>query len=178
MAAERIATALARIEAALREHPAFALHDESPAVTRWQGGTKFVTSQPGVALELVTDLPAQMGGDGAGVVTPGWPLRAGLAACVGTCIVLNAAIQGIELQSLEVTVGARSDLRGLLAIADEHGKEVSAGPLEVRLEVKIAAAGVPHDRLRTLIEQANRCSPVSSALRQAVPLELRIEFCG
>jgi uncharacterized OsmC-like protein len=175
MAAERIATALARVAAALREHPAFGLHDESPAVTRWQGGTKFVTSRPGVALELVTDMPQQMGGEGESV-TPGWPLRAGLAACVGTCIVLNAVLQGIELESLEVAVGARSDLRGLFGMTDEQGKEVSAGPLAVRLEVKIAAAGVSHERLRTLVEQANHCSPSSSALRQAVPLDLRIEF--
>jgi len=175
MAAERIAEALARVEAALRQHPAFALHDDSPAVTRWQGGTRFVTSQPGVALELVTDLPDQMGGRGESV-TPAWPLRAGLAACVGSCIVLNAARAGVELASLEVTVDGRSDLRGLLGMADEQGKEVSAGPLEVRLEVRIAAPGVSPDRLRALVEQANRCSPASSALRQAVPVNLSIEI--
>lgn len=175
MSAERIAEALGRVEAALRQHPAFALHDESPAVTRWQGGFRFVTSRPGVAMELVTDLPEQMGGRGENV-TPGWPLRAGLAACVGSSIVLAAAREGIGLASLEVTVGARSDLRGLLGMADEQGKEVSAGPLEVRLEVRIAAPGVSPDRLRALVELANRNSPSSSALREAVPLNLCIEI--
>lgn len=176
MAAERIAAALARLEAALREHPGFGLHDESPAVTRWQGGTKFITSRPGGGPELVSDMPAQMGGNGEGV-TPGWPLRAGLAACVATLIVLHAATQGIELESLEIRVGARSDLRGLLDMADEQGIAVSAGPLEVRLEVKIRAPGVSHERLRALVEQANRCSPSSSALRQAVPVNLCVD-CG
>lgn len=175
MAAEHIAAALERLESALRQHPAFGLHDDSPAVTRWQGGTRFVTSRPGVTLELVTDLPEQMGGRGESA-TPGWPLRAGVAACVGSCIVLNAAREGIELASLEVTVGGRSDLRGIFGMADEQGKEVSAGPLEVRLEVRIAAAGVSPDHLRALVEQSNRCSPSSSALRQAVPVNLCIEI--
>jgi uncharacterized OsmC-like protein len=175
MAAERIAAALARLEAVLHEHPGFGLHDESPAVARWQGGTKFITSRPGGGPELVSDMPAQMGGEGEGV-TPGWPLRAGLAACVATVIVLHAAAQGIELESLELTVSARSDLRGLFGMADERGKAVSAGPLEVRLDVKIAAPGVSRDRLRALVEQANRCSPASSALRQAVPINLCIDF--
>ncbi|HUN71907.1 MAG TPA: OsmC family protein [Steroidobacteraceae bacterium] len=177
MAAERIAAALARLEAALRQHPAFGLHEESPAVTRWQGGTKFITSPPGGGPEVLTDLPQQMGGDGEGV-TPGWPVRAGLAACVATVIALHAASQGIELTSLEVAVGGRADVRGILGMADEQGKTVSAGPTEMRLEVKIAAAGVSRERLQALVEQANRCSPASSALRQAVPLNLRIEVLG
>lgn len=175
MAEDRISAALARLEVALRHHPGFGLSEESPAVARWQRGARFVTSAPGRGHELVTDMPAQMGGDGEGV-TPGWPLRAGLAACVGTLIVFNAAAQGIELESLELTAGGRSDLRGLFAMADEEGVTVSAAPLEVRLEVKISAPGVAPDRLLALVEQASLCSPVASALRQAVPVKLCVEF--
>jgi len=177
MAAERIAEALARLEAALRQHPALGLHDESPAVTRWQGGTKFITRPPGGGPELLTDLPAQMGGDGEGV-TPGWPVRAGLAACVATVIALHAASQGIELTSLEVAAGGRADVRGILGMTDEQGNAVSPGPTEMRLDVKIAAPGVSRERLQALVEQANRCSPASSALRQAVPVNLCIEVLG
>lgn len=174
MTATRIAGALARVEAALRQHPALGLHDESAAVTRWQGGTKFITTPPGGGVELVTDMPEQMGGNAEGV-TPGWPVRAGLASCVATVIALHAAAEGIELTSLEVTVGARSDLRGVFGMASEHGNTVSAAPTEVRLDVRIAAPGVSRDRLRALVERANRCSPASSALREAVPLSLRVE---
>ena len=120
-------------------------------------------------------MPSQFGGDGEGV-TPGWPLRAGLAACVGTLIVFKAAAQGIELESLELTVGGRSDLRGLFAMQDEHGVAISAAPLEVRLEVRVAAPGVARDRLLALVEQANLCSPVASALRQTVPIKLCVDF--
>lgn len=123
----------------------------------------------------MTDMPAQMGGNGESV-TPGWPLRAGLAACVGTLIVFKSAAEGIELESLELTVGGRSDLRGLFAMPDEQGVTVSAAPVEVTLEVRITAPGVPRDRLLALVEQANLCSPVASALRQALPIKLCVEF--
>jgi len=175
MAEDRISAALARLEVALRRHPGFGVSEESPAVARWQGGTKFTTRSPGGGQELVTDMPAQMGGDGGGV-TPGWPLRAGLAACVGTLIVFKAAAEGIELDSLELTVGGRSDLRGLFAMPDDQGVTVSAAPTEVRLEVRIAARGVARDRLLALVEQANLCSPVSGALRHALPVKLSVEF--
>lgn len=175
MAEDRIAAALARLEVALRHHPGFGLSEETPAITRWQRGVRFVTTPPGGGPELVTDMPSQLGGDGEGV-TPGWPLRAGLAACVGTLIVCNAAAQGIELESLELTAGGRSDLRGLFGMADDQGVTVSAAPLEVRLEVRIAAPGVARERLLAVVEQANLCSPVASALRQALPVKLCVEF--
>lgn len=177
MSAERIAAALERLEAALQRHPGLGLHDDTPAVARWQGGTKFITGRPGGGPQLVTDMPAQMGGAGEDV-TPGWPLRAGLAACVATVIVLKAAAQGIELESLELTASGRSDLRGVLGMADEQGNAVPAGPFGVRLDVRIAAPRVSRERLRELVEQANLCSPASSALRQAVPVNLCVEFCN
>lgn len=36
--------------------------------------------------------------------------------------------------------------------------------------------GVARDRLQALIERANHRSPVSTALQEAVPVELRIEL--
>jgi len=51
----------------------------------------------------------------------------------------------------------------------------SAGPSEIHLRVRISAAGVSAERLRLLVEDSNRCSPVSAAARDAVPVALRIE---
>lgn len=175
MSAERIAAALTRLESALRLRPTFGDCEETPAVARWQEGAKFSVSPPKGDLAVLTDLPTELGGDGEGI-TPGWLMRAGVAACMASSILLTAAAEGIELESLELTAGARSDLRGLLGMADETGEPVPAAFRVVRLLVRISAPGVSRERLQALVERANQRSPVSGALRQAVPLELRIEL--
>jgi uncharacterized OsmC-like protein len=175
MSEERIAAALARLESVLRLRPTFGDYEETPAIARWQGGARFRVHPPKGDLAVLTDLPAELGGDGEGI-TPGWLMRAGLAACTASSILLSAAAEGIEIESLELTAGARSDVRGLLGMADENGAPVSAAFSVARLLVRISAPGVSRERLQALIERANQQSPVSSALQQAVPVELRIEL--
>jgi uncharacterized OsmC-like protein len=175
MSAERIAAALTRLESVLRFRPTFGDREETPAIARWQEGAKFSVRPPKGDLAILTDLPTELGGDGEGI-TPGWLMRAGLAACTASSILRNAAAEGIEIESLELTAGARSDVRGLLGMADANGTPVSAAFSVARLLVRIPAPGVSRERLQALIERANQQSPVSSALRQAVPVELRIEL--
>jgi uncharacterized OsmC-like protein len=175
MSRERIAAAMTRLEAVVSARPGAADHEETPATARWQAGLKLSVSHPKKDLKVLTDLPAEIGGDGEGV-TPGWLMRAGLAACAASSILLSAAAEGIELESLELTAGARSDVRGLLGMADENGAPVSAAFSVIRLLVRISAPGVSRERLRALIERANQRSPVSSALQHGVPLELSIEL--
>jgi hypothetical protein len=91
---------------------------------------------------------------------------------------MGAAAAGFELARLEVTATSRSDARGLFGIREASGALVCAGPRDVQVIVRIAASGVPPERLRALIEDCNRCSPVSAALRDAVPITLRIELDG
>lgn len=175
MSVERIAAALARVESVLRLRPKLANSEETPAIARWQGDTTFSVCPPKGDLSVLTDLPTELGGDGQGI-TPGWLMRAGLAACAASSIVLSAAAEGIELGSLELTAGARSDVRGLLGMADENGAPVPAGFQDVRLTVRISAPGVSRERLQALVERANHRSPVSSALREAVPIKLRMDL--
>lgn len=175
MPAERIAAALMRLESALRRRPTFGEYEDNPAIARWQGGARFVARPPKGDVEILTDLPPELGGGGEGI-TPGWLMRAGLAACAASSIVLQAAAEGIELESLEATAGSRSDVRGLLGIADENGAAVATGYTEVRLLVRISAPGVSRHRLQALIERANDLSPVSSALQRATPVKLHIEL--
>jgi uncharacterized OsmC-like protein len=175
MSEERIAAALARLESVLRARPTFGDCEETPAIALWQGGLKFSVRPPDGDFRVLTDLPGELGGDGEGI-TPGWLMRAGLAACAASSIVLTAAAEGIALESLELTGGARSDVRGLLGMSDENGAPVPAAFGVVRLLVRISAPGVSRERLQSLVERANQRSPVSSALQQAVPLELRVEL--
>jgi uncharacterized OsmC-like protein len=55
---------------------------------------------------------------------------------------------------------------------------VCAGAREVQLLVRVAAPGVSPERLRALIDDSNRCSPVSALLRDSVPVTLRVEVEG
>jgi organic hydroperoxide reductase OsmC/OhrA len=123
---------------------------------------------------MSTDMPTELGGSGD-QVTPGWLFRAGLASCCATCIAMGAAAAGIELAMLEVSASSRSDTRGLLGMADDSGEPVGAGPRDVQLVVRISAFGVSAERLRILVEDCNRCSPIAAAVRDAVPLALQIE---
>lgn len=173
MAAPDIAQALQRIESVLRRRPDSGLHDDAPATARWEGGTRVLASHPS-GKQVVTDMPAEMGGSGD-QVSPGWLFRAGLASCTATRIAMAAAAQGIELQTLELRASSRSDTRGLLGLANADGQPVSAAPQDVQLHVRIAARGVSSQCLRALVQESYRCSPVPRAVQDAVPVALLIE---
>ena len=86
-----------------------------------------------------------------------------------------AAASGIELTTLELRATSRSDTRGLLGMPDTDGGPVCAGPQDVQLHVTIAAQGVSAERLRALVEESHRCSPVPCAMENTTPVGLHIE---
>jgi organic hydroperoxide reductase OsmC/OhrA len=173
MTSQKIAAAMQRVESVLRRRPEVGLHADAPATARWEGGTRVVSSHANGS-QLVTDMPTELGGAGD-QVTPGWLFRAGLASCFATRIAMEAAAAGIELSMLEVVATSRSDTRGIFGITELSGEPVGAGPRDVQLFVKISAAGVAAGRLQSLVKDCNSCSPVSAAVRDAVPVALQIE---
>jgi organic hydroperoxide reductase OsmC/OhrA len=173
MTSQKIAAAMQRVEAVLRRRPEVGLHQDAPATARWEHGTRVVSSHANGA-QLVTDIPTELGG-GGDQVTPGWLLRAGLASCFATRVAMEAAAAEIELTMLEVVASSRSDTRGVFRMAEVSGERVGAGPRDVQLLVKISAPGVAAERLQSLVEDCISCSPVSAAVRDAVPVTLRIE---
>jgi uncharacterized OsmC-like protein len=173
MTIEDIAAAVQRVESVLRRRPTTGIHDDAPATAHWQTGLRVVACHAN-GTQMLTDMPTEIGGSGE-KVTPGWLFRAGLASCLATCIALDAAAAGIELTTLEVLATSRSDLRGLLGMMDSTGVAVGAGPTGIQLRVRISAAGFSAERLRLLVEDSNRCSPVSAGVREAVPIALQIE---
>lgn len=52
---------------------------------------------------------------------------------------------------------------------------VSAGPLSARIRVRIAADGVPPDKLREIVGWVDHHSPVSDAVKRAVSTVLEVE---
>jgi uncharacterized OsmC-like protein len=176
MAKEDIAAALQRVKTVLQRRPEMGLHDDAPATARWERGTRVVSSHAN-GTRMSTDMPGELGGTGD-QVTPGWLFRAGLASCAATRIAMGAAQEGIELTTLEVKASSRSDTRGLLGMPDSSGAQVFAGPSDVELHVRIAANGVAPQRLRDLVEQSQRCSPIPNAVESVVLVALRIEVEG
>jgi len=173
MGLEQIAASMQRVVSALRRKPHAGLHDDTAATVRWAGGLRTVARTPAGA-EVVTDMPEAMGGEDS-APTPGWLLRTALASCAVTRIAMEAASRGIQLQTLEVQATSRSDLRGLVGVAESDGRRVSAGPLAMDLHVRIGAAGVDADLLRELVASTQACSPVTVALEQALPIGLHVE---
>jgi uncharacterized OsmC-like protein len=168
-----VAEAMKRVETVFRRHPSVALDVDSAATARWEGRTRVVTAHAS-GVSVVTDMPAEIGGTGD-QVTPGWLLRAALASCATTRIAMAAAVEGVELASLKVVAKSRTDARGLLGMSDEEGRLVFPGPKDVKLRVSIAAKGRSPEQLRALVEGCECTSPVSEALRQAVPVVYSVE---
>lgn len=161
------------IEAAityLREHPDEARSADVPATATVEGGLRIRAAGPDGRL-LITDMPAVVGGGGS-APSPGWMLRAAHAACDATLVAMCAAQEGIHLTTLQVTVGSESDDRGLLGMDGS----TPAGPLAISVHYRLAADGVPADRLRALIDRAEAHSPVGDAVRRAVPVTVDVEI--
>jgi uncharacterized OsmC-like protein len=173
MSSQEIAAAMQRVELVLKRRPEFGIHDDAPATAHWERGTQVVSRHANGA-QLVTDMPTELGG-GGDHVTPGWLFRAGLASCLATRIAMGAAAAGMELAQLEVSASSRSDARGMFGMADTSGETVGAGPRDLQLLVRISAPGTAPDQVRNLVEHCNRCSPVSAAAREELPVALRVE---
>jgi uncharacterized OsmC-like protein len=171
MSIQHIQQSLAQVAKHLAEHPVDALSLDRPAVAVFESGLRCRAEGPNGA-SLVSDMPAPLGGTGS-APSPGWLLRAALANCDATLIAMRAAQLGVVLKRLEVTVGSESDDRGVLGVSDS----VPPGPLSIHVSVRIAAEGTSEEELRELVHWAEKHSPVSDAVRRAVPVttEVRVE---
>lgn len=165
---DHIRTSIDQVAAHFRAHPQDALSRDSTAVATLEGGLRCKATGPNGAV-MTSDMSAPVGGDGS-APSPGWLLRAALANCDASVIALRAAQLGIVLTQLQVTVDSDSDDRGLLGLADG----VPAGPLRVRVAIRLSASNASDAQLRELVQWAEAHSPIGDALRRAVPVESEV----
>jgi uncharacterized OsmC-like protein len=168
MSTDRIKESLHQVARYFAEHPEKAISQDKPATSVLESGLRCRAEGPNGAV-LVSDMPAGIGG-GASAPTPGWQLRAALANCDATLIAMRAAQLGVKLTLLEVTVGSESDDRGLLGVSES----IPPGPMSVSVSVRIAAEGASAEQLHDLVRWAERHSPVSDAVRRAVPVHTQV----
>ena len=163
---DAIRAALEAAGAYLAEHPDQARYTDSPATASVEHDLRVRVVGPN-GETLTTDMPAAVGGGGA-APSPGWFLRAAVAACVTSLAVMRAAQLGIEGFSCEVEVDSESDDRGILGL----DASVPGGPLSMRVGVRMTGASA--DRLAEVAHWAVDHCPVSDAVRRAVPLRIEV----
>ena len=170
MGSQDIATAVAGARAYLSAHPDEARYRDSAATAVVEDGLRVRVDGPDGA-SVTTDMVSAVGGGGS-APSPAWLFRAGYASCVATLITLAAAVEGVELTGLQVTVDSESDDRGILGI-DES---VSAGPLSLRVDVHVASASADEARVREIVEWGRSHCPVDDVARRAVPVEVTVQI--
>ena len=168
MGTDEIREAIAGATDYLTQNPEEARATDSVAVATLVGGLVVRVDGPS-GESLSTDMVPSVGGT-ASAPSPGWLLRAAEASCVATLIAMRAAVLGITLETLEVTVDSESDDRGLLGI-DES---VPAGPLSGRVAVRLTAAGVDPAALEEMARWGVKHCPVCDALERAVPITTEV----
>lgn len=141
--------------------------DSAATATLVDGLVVRVTGPSGES--LTTDMVRSVGGS-ASAPSPGWLLRAAESSCVATLVAMRAAMLGITLETVEVTVDSESDDRGLLGIDEE----VPAGPLSGRVAVRVTAPGVDAATLDEIARWAVKHCPVCDALERPVPITVEV----
>lgn len=170
MSVEHIQNSVNNVVTYLKDNPDEAVSTSAPITAVMEDGLRCrATGSNGQT--IVTDMPESVGGGGT-APSPGWMSGAALATCDATRIALRAAEVGIKLDTLEVSVQSVFDDRGLFGMDDK----VQAGPLSVRTQVTIGAAGVAEDLLREIVKIAVICSPVADGLRRVTPTEVEVNI--
>lgn len=151
------------------QNPEKALSQDKEAVAIVEDGLRVRAMGPDGEI-LICDMPTALGG-GASAPSPGWTMRAALANCEAVMIALGAAQLGIELSTLEVRVESVSDDRGMLGMDDSK----PAGPLNMKVFIRIGAQGVSSKKLHEIVEWAEKHSPVGEPLTRVMPTEYAVE---
>ena len=165
---DAIRTAMEGASAYLGDHPDEARYTDSLATARVVSGLQVRVGGPtGEVLE--TDMPAAVGGAGS-APSPGWFLRASLAACVASLATMRAAQLGWTGFDIEVEVDSQSDDRGILGL----DASVPGGPLSMRIGLRIRADGIGLESLEELAVWAVDHCPVSDAVKRGVPVHVEV----
>lgn len=169
MSTDQIKQSIETAIAYLTLHPDEARYTDSAAIATLESGLRFRVSDPD-RRSIPTDMPKGVGGEGT-EPSPGWLFRAAAAACVGSLVAMRAAQTGVKLSQLEVTVDSESDDRGILGMDEK----IQAGPLSMRVSVKMEAKDAGEETYRELAEWALEHCPVADAVGSAVEVKLEIQ---
>ena len=161
---EEIKTAQSKVREAYAKRPDSAL-STSHASAEIGHGLKCVFKQG--TETTVMDLPEVMGGTNKGP-TPGFHARAAVSGCVAIGIKMEAANQGISIDSIHVGIEMDFDDSAALGMGSN-----SAAPLATRLEIKVTTDNEESD-VQALVAQVLEKDTFFLALRDAQPVTTEI----
>lgn len=153
--------AIERNMATVRENPGLGRGTATTTVTVRSGVTCDVEDG---RWKLVGDEEKGDGGAGLGP-DPGVFVRAGLGTCLAMGYVQSAALLDVPVESVAVTIETDYDASGMLGI-DES---VPPGWGAVRFTASIESSA-PAERVKELVEHADRHSSVLDIIRRAIPV--------
>jgi uncharacterized OsmC-like protein len=95
---------------------------------------------------------------------------AALGSCLSIGFAYNAAARGINLESLDISLEGKLDLRAFLGISDE----VRPGYQNIKIVCKVKS-DASQDKLEDLFKHVQRTSPALDIIRNAEPVMIAIE---
>jgi len=97
-----------------------------------------------------------------------------ILAALGSCLVIgfayNAAVRGINLESLDISLEGNLDLQGFLGISDN----VRPGYQNIKIACKVKS-DASRDKLEELFEHVQRTSPALDIIRNAEPILISLK---
>ena len=121
-------------------------------------------SERAQALTLDADQPAFLGGENTAPNAVEHYLNA-LVSCINTTVVAHASVQGISIESLDVSAEGEMDARGFFGVSDD----VNRGYNKVSVDIS-AVTAADEASLRSMIGY----SPVYEMVSKAIPVEVNI----
>lgn len=140
---------------------------EFSATTNWVGGATSRTKIRNFTFEI--DEPKSLlGSDKA--PNPVETLLAAMGSCLSVGFAYNAAVLGIDLESVSIETRGELDLQGFLGLSEK----VRPGYKNIGVMVKIKSSA-PREKVKELYEHVLRTSPLLDIVRNAEPVTVTLE---
>ncbi len=149
------------------------------ATTSWEGGDVSRTRVGSWVVggeelpqdfDIMIDEPVELLGTGK-YPNPQQVLFAAINACIMNTFVVNAAVRGIHLDTLEIELEGDIDLRGFLGIEES----VPRGYTELRFVARVRGDGT-REQFDEILEAACDHSPNFYTITKPVPMKGRLEM--
>lgn len=144
------------------------------ATTKWKDGFQVTTKSRDFA-DINVDEPEMLCGTDTAANPVELVLQA-YGACLTIGFVMNAAVRGIKIESLETEIEGEIDLPGFLGLEapEELGMDKLPGYKNITAKIKVKS-DADADTLNALLGDVTRTSPVGVTLSRAVDLNAKLE---
>ena len=120
--------------------------------------------------EYVKDEPPVLLGNDQGANPVEYALAA-LAGCLTTSLIYHAAAQGVKIDEVESTLRGDLDLQGFLGMSEN----IRNGYAKIDVSFRIKA-DAPEEKLKELVELAQKRSPVFDMISNPTPVNVHLEI--